>query len=93
MNSSNFVNCYKRILMITYWIQARFEKLKFLFIPYIKYFQLHVNLFLYHHKTIYTYFLRSSSKTLNTLYLTSVEYSKQTDCIEGKTRNIHQLIN
>ena len=72
--------------MITYWIQARFEKLKFLFIPYMKYFQLNVNLFLYHHKTTYTYFIRSSSKTLNPQYLTSVEYNKK-QTVEGKTSN------
>ena len=62
------------MLKNTQWIQARFEKLDFLFRPYMKYFQLNVNLLLYHHKTTpYTCFFRSSLKTLKTLYLTSVD--------------------
>ena len=41
----------------------------------MKYFQLNVNLLLYHHKTTpYTCIFRSSLKTLKTLYLTSVKH-------------------
>ena len=60
------------MLKITQQIQATFEKLDFLFRPYMKYFQLNVNLFLYHHGLKpHTCFFRSSSKTQKTLYLTS----------------------
>jgi len=39
----------------------------------MKYFKLIMNLLLYHHRTtLYTCFFRSTPKTLNTLYLTSV---------------------
>ena len=67
--------CVKKMLKITLWIQAKFEKLDFLFRPYMKYFQLNVNLLLYHHKTTpYACFFRSSLKTLKTLYLTSAKF-------------------
>ena len=66
------------MLKITQQIQARFEKLDFLLRPYMKYFQLNVNLLLYHHRlTPHTCFFRSSSKILKTLYLTSVERIKR----------------
>ena len=55
----------------------------FLALPYMKYFQLNVNLFLYHHKwTPYSYFFRLRSKTFKTLYLTI--------CVRNLTNIIHQ---
>ena len=74
MYLSKFCCVKRKKLKITQWIQARFEKLDFLLRPYMKYFQLNVNLFLYYHRlTPHTCFFRSDSKTLKTLYLTSVK--------------------
>lgn len=64
--------CVKKNAQDYLLLQARFDKLDFLFRPNMKYFQLNVNLLLYRHKTTpFTYFFSSSLKTLKTLYLTS----------------------